>query len=67
MSGDGLSFPVSEAVTGELYGAGQWVEANRMIGDEGPHSRLASLESDATPGTAQHAAFHHGSSARSMA
>lgn len=67
MIGDGLSFPVSEAVTGELYGAGQWVEANRMAGeDESAHQWLVGFDPGAMGDRAKDAVIHHGTSLSSM-
>ena len=67
MTGDGISFPVSEAVTGELYGAGQRAEANHMAGeDEGVHQRLVPLDPGAMGDRAKDAVFHRGTSLSSL-
>lgn len=67
MLGDGLSFPVSEAVTGELYDAEQWVEANRMAGgDAGVQRPLLDDGIGTIPEGERAEVYHHGSPAGSM-
>jgi hypothetical protein len=67
MLGDGLSFPVSEAVTGELYDAGQWVEANRVAGGEAEvERRLLDDGIGAMSARERDEVYHHGSPAGSM-
>lgn len=67
MMGDGLSFPVSEAVTGELHRGGQRVEASRVAGDDaGVHFRLVDRDSGVMSPSESGEVHHHGSPASSM-
>lgn len=60
MTGNGLSFPVSDAVDGELYSAGHWAEANRVASDEVRQDRMIREVRDDT------GVYHHNTSAASI-
>lgn len=63
MVGEGLSFPVSEAVTGELYSAGNWADANLVASDEHAlHRRLVGGDTvPIGPGNNTEVQHHHSS------
>lgn len=60
MAGDGLSFPVSDAVNGELYSAGNWAEANRVAGDQVRRGETGTEADDVGE------VYHHNTSTSSM-
>jgi hypothetical protein len=66
MVGQGLSFPVSEAVNGELFSAGNWAEANHTASDDREVlDRLGRTDLAVQPG-GDPEVYHHGTSVASM-
>lgn len=66
MTGDGLAFPVSEAVHGELYSAGNWAEANHIASDNREVNQRLGRDNMPIQTGGGTEVYHHGTSVASM-